>query len=115
MGVIVVVVCVAFSLVVPEADTEIVCLRAQGMPEATAAIFNVEAADQVYIQTNEFVYLRGSVNHNADLSIEVDRCICNAWFSFRKYTLELEDRPGAPLELKMRTLRTEATMYSNVL
>ena len=76
------------------------------MPESTAT-FSVEAAGQVHNQTNEFVYLGGSVNHNADLSIEIDRCIRNAWCSFRKYTLEPYDRPSAPLELKTRMLRTE--------
>ena len=78
-----VVVCAAFGLTVSEAKTEIMCLRAKGMPEATV-IFSVEAAGQVYNQTNEFVYLGGDVNHNADLSIEVDRRIRNAWCSFRK-------------------------------
>ena len=105
MGVIVVV-CVAFGLIVSEAKTEIMCLRAKGMPESTA-IFSVEAAGQVYNQTNEFVYLGGNVNHNADLFIEVDWRIRNAWCSFRKYTLELYDRPSAPLELKIRMLRAE--------
>ena len=76
----------------------------EGDAESTAT-FNVEAAGQVYNQTNEFVYLGGNVNHNADLSIEVDRRIRNAWCSFRKYTLELYDRPSAPLELKIRMLR----------
>ena len=67
-----------------------------------------EAAGQVYNQTNEFVYLGGNVNHNADLSIEVDRrSIRNAWYKFWKYTLELYDRPSAPLELKIRMLRAE--------
>ena len=84
MGVIVVV-CAAFDLTVSEAKTEIMCLRAKGVPESTTT-FSVEAADQVYNQTNEFVYLGGSINQNADLSIEVDRRIRNAWFSFRKYT-----------------------------
>ena len=63
------------------------CLRAKGMPESIT--FSVEAAGQVYNQTNEFVYLGGNVNHNTDLSIEVVRRIHNAWCSFRKYTLEL--------------------------
>ena len=54
MGVIVVV-CVAFGLTVSEAKTEIICLRAKGMPESTTT-FSVEAAGQVYSQTNEFVY-----------------------------------------------------------
>ena len=68
------------------------------MPESTV-IFSVHAAGQVYNQTSEFLYLGGNVNHNADLSIEVHRRIRNAKCSFRKYTLELFDRPSAPLEL----------------
>ena len=43
----IVVVCVAFGLTVSEAKTEIMCLRAKGVPESTA-IFSVEAAGQVY-------------------------------------------------------------------
>ena len=42
-----VVVCAAFGLALSEAKTEIMCLRAKGMPESTA-IFSVEAAGQVY-------------------------------------------------------------------
>ena len=61
----------------------------------------------MYNQTNELVYLGANVNHNADLSIEVDPRIRNAWCSFRKYTLELYDRPRAYLELKIRMLRAE--------
>ena len=78
-----------------------ICLRAKGMHlQESTATFSVEVAGQVYNQTNEIVYLEGNANHNADLSIEVDRRIGNAWCSFRKYTLELYDRPSAPLELK---------------
>ena len=105
MGVILVV-CAAFGLTVSKAKTVIMCLRAKGMPESIA-IFRVEAASQVYHQTNKLVYLGGNVNHNADLSIEVDRRIRNAWCSFRKYTLKLYDRPSAPLELEIRMLRAE--------
>ena len=105
MGV-VVVVCAAFSLAISEAKTEIMCLRAKGVPKSTAT-FSVEATGQVNNQTNEFVYLGGNINHNADLSIEVDRRIRNAWCGFRTYTLELYDQPSAPLELKIRTLRAE--------
>ena len=84
--IVVVVVCAAFGLTVSEAKTEIMCLRAKGMLESTAT-FSVEAAGQVYNQTNEFVYLGGNVNHNADLSIAVDRRKRHALCSFRKYTL----------------------------
>ena len=69
---VIVVVCAAFGLTVSDAKAEIMCLRTKGMPESTAT-FRVEAADQVYNQTNEFVNLGGNVNHNADLSIEVNR------------------------------------------
>ena len=103
---VIVVVCAAFGFTALEAKTEIMSLRAKRMPESTAT-FSVEVAGQVYNQTNEFVYLEGNVNHNADLSIEVDRRIRNAWCSFRKYTFELYDRPSAPLELKIRMLRAE--------
>ena len=74
---VIMVVCAAFGLTVSEAKTEIMCLRAKGMPKSTA-VFSVEAAGQVYNQTNEFVYLGGNINHNAHLSIEVDQRIRNA-------------------------------------
>ena len=105
MGVIAVV-CAAFGLAVLEAKAEIMCLRAKRVPKFTAT-FSVEAAGQVYDQTNKFVYLGGKANHNTDLSIGVDRRIRNAWCSYRKYTLELYDRPSAPLELKTRMLKAE--------
>ena len=76
------------------------------MPESTATSI-VEAAGQVCNQTNEFVHLGRNANHNANLSIEVDRSIRNAWCSFRKYALELYDQPSSLLELKIRMLRAE--------
>ena len=94
------------GLTVSGAKTDIRCVRTKEMLESTA-IFSVEAGGQVYNQTNEFVCLGGNVNHNANLSIEANRRIRNAWCSFRKYTLELYDRPSTPLELKMRMLRAE--------
>ena len=101
-----VVVCVAVGLTVSEAKTEIMCLRTNGTSESTAT-FSVEAAGQVYSQTNEFVYLGANVNHSANLSIKDSRRIRNAWCRFRKYTLELYGRPNAPPELKTRMLRAE--------
>ena len=58
MGVIVVV-CATFGLTISEAKTEITLLRTKGMLKSTAT-FSVEAAGQVYNQTNEFVYLGGT-------------------------------------------------------
>ena len=51
MGVIVIV-CAAFGLTLSEANIEIMCLHMKGMPEPIA-MFSVEAAGQVYNQTNE--------------------------------------------------------------
>ena len=59
MGVIVVV-CAAFGLTVSEAKTDIMCLRTKGMPEATT-VFSVEAAGQVYNQTNVFYTSGGTL------------------------------------------------------
>ena len=78
----------------------------EGMPDSTD-IFSVEAARQVFNQTNEFVFLGGGVSPNADLPMGVERCIRNASTRFRMHTLKLYDRPSAPLELKLRMLRPE--------
>ena len=72
MGVIVVV-CAAFGLIVSEAKTEIMCLRTKRTPESIAT-FSVEAAGQVYSQTNEFVYLGGTSTINADLKSIPSNC-----------------------------------------
>ena len=98
--------CAAFGLTVSEAKTEIMCRRTRGIPDATAT-FSIEAAGQVYKQTHDFVYPGGNVNHHADMSIKFDRRIRNAWCNFRKYSLELYDRPSAPLELEIRMLKAE--------
>ena len=71
---VIVVLCLAFVLTISEAETEIMCLRMKGLPESTVT-FSLEAAEQVYNQTNEFVYLGGNVNCNADLFVEVNPCI----------------------------------------
>ena len=65
---------------------------------------------KVYSQTNEFVYLGGNVNHNADLSIEVSRRIHTQRLVQlpEVHPRTLRSRPSAPLELKIRMLRAEA-------
>ena len=70
------------------------------MPESTATL-SVEAAGQVYNQRNEFVHLgekpqcrpvhRGQPLHTQRIEV----------------TLEVYDRPSAPLEFKIRMLRAE--------
>ena len=104
------------DLNVSEAKAEITYTRTKGMAESTA-ISSVEAAGQVYNQTNEFVCLAGNVNDDADLSTEINRRIRNTWYSSRKNTLELYDRLSSPLELKIRMLRAvvlETILYGCV-
>ena len=95
--------CAAFGLAVSEAKTETVCLRAKGMPESTAT-FSVEAEGQVYNQTNEIVYLGGNVKQNPDMSIEVDRRVCNVSLSF----LEVYPRNVRPTERSPRAQNPDA-------
>ena len=104
---VIVVVCTAFDLTVSEAKTDIMCLCEKGMPESTTT-FSKEVVGQMYNQTDEFVYLGGNVNHNADLSIEVDRRMHNAWCKLPEvHPRTSTPRPSAPLELKIRMLRAE--------
>ena len=103
---VIVVVCATFGLIISEAKTEVMCLRTKGTPESIAT-FSVEAADQVYNQTNDFVFLEGNINHNADLSFEINRRARTTWCSFLKYALELYDRPSAPLKPIIRMLRVK--------
>ena len=49
------VMCAAFGLTVSGAKTAIMCSTTKGMPESTV-IFSLEAARQVYNQTNNFVH-----------------------------------------------------------
>ena len=66
-------------------------------------MFIVEAAGQVYKQTNE-LYLGGDVNHNAGLSIEVDRRIRNAWVQLP----EVHPRTVRPTERSPRAQNPDA-------
>ena len=50
-------------------DLIIMYLLGKRMPESTATFNVIEAAGQVYSQTNELVYLGGNVNYNADMSL----------------------------------------------
>ena len=100
-------VCAAFGLTATDVIIEIMCLRTKRVPKFST-MFSVKAAgQQVFNQTNKFVYPGGKVTHNADLSIEVNRRIRNSWCSFREYAVELYDPPSAPLELEIRILRAE--------
>ena len=91
--------CSAFELTVSEAKTEIMCLQTKGGGKLS---FTINAAGQVYKQTIDFVYLG-----DRELSIEISRRLQRAWACFQRYKMEIYDRPGVGLRLKVRLLKAE--------
>lgn len=83
--------------------------------------FSVEAAGQVYKKTHDFVYFGGNVIHDTDTYMYHVHRICPAhhtqrlWWSFRKHTLELYNRPTALLELKIQMLDAGVSCQTNAL
>ena len=53
------------------------------------------------------MYNKHNVNHDTNMSVDVDRLVHNAWRTFRKNTLKLYDRPSAPLKMKILILKSE--------
>ena len=96
------------SILVSEAKTEIMCLRKKGMPESTA-IFSLEAAGQVYNQTNEFDASGGT-------STTMPTCPSRSTGAYATQhgagsgSAPSKCTPGraGPLELKIRMLRAMA-------
>ena len=80
------------------------CLETKGGVKVS---FTISAAGQVYKQTIEFVYLGGAITADGDLSIEISRRLWRAWACFQLYKVEIYDRPGVRLRLKVRLLKTE--------
>ena len=104
MMTVIVTACSAFGLMVSEAKTEIMCLRTKGGGKVSLTI---NAAGQVYKQTIEFVYLGGAFSADKDLSVEIPRRLQRAWACFQRYKMEIYDRPGVRLWLKVRLLKAE--------
>ena len=96
--------CSSFGLTVSEAKTEIMCLETKRGGKVS---FTINAAGQVYKQTIEFVYLGRAITADRDLSIEIKRRLQRAWACFQRYKMEIYDRPGVRLWLKVRLLKAE--------
>ena len=69
--------------------------------------FTINAAGQVYKQTIEFVCLGGAITPDRDLRKEKKRRLQRAWACFQRYKMEIRDRPGVRLRLKVRLLKAE--------
>ena len=115
MGVILIV-CAAFGLTIQRSRLRSYIIARRGCRRKPQYPAERHPARCTTKRTSSYTW--GNFNHNiTDLSIEVDRYIRNAWCSFRKYTLELYDRPSVPLELITRKLRAgvlETMLYGCV-
>lgn len=80
--------CEAFGLTISEAKTEIMC---QKTTDGGSVSFNVTTADQ-----------GGAIGSNPDLSVEVTPRLQRACAYFRRYNMDVYDRPRVPLRLKVR-------------
>ena len=69
--------------------------------------FTINAAGQVHKEKIEFVCLGGAITANRDLSIEMTLRLQRAWARFQRYKMEIYDRPGVRLRLKVRLLKAE--------
>ena len=58
-------------------------------------------------QTIEFVYLGGAITPHRDLGIELTRRLQRTWGWFKRYNMEIYDRPCVRLQLKVRSLKAE--------
>ena len=96
--------CSAFGTQVSKAKTEIICLQTKGGGKVSSTM---NAVGHVYKQTIEFVYLGWDIAADKDLGIEITRCCQRALACFQRYKMEICDRPGVRLRLKVRLLKAE--------
>ena len=99
-------VCGAYGLTVAEKKTETMVMRP---PHHAQDDLEIEAAGQRYAQTDQFVYLGGTITAEADMTAEIRRCTGATWSAFRRHANVVYDRPTAivPLALKVRMLQEE--------
>ena len=93
--------CSAFGLTTSEVIPEIMCLLTKCGGKVS---FAITAADQVYKQTIEFVYLGGAICWGGELSVDITRRLQRAWSCFQRYKTEVYDHPGVRLRLKVRMM-----------
>ena len=99
-------VCGAYGLTVAERKTETMVMRP---PHHAQEDLEIVAAGQRYAQTEQFVYLGGTITAEADMTAEIRRRTGAAWSAFRRYANVVYDRPTAivPMVLKVRMLQAE--------
>ena len=104
MMTVIVTACSSFGLEVSEARTDTMCLETQSRGKVS---FTINAAGQVCKQTIQFVYSAEAITADRDLGIEITRRLQRSWACFQRYKMEIYDRPGVRLRLKVRLLKAE--------
>ena len=77
----------------------------------------INAAGEKYKQRIEFLYLSGAISADRTLDVEITRRLQRAWVCVQRYKMEIYDRPGVRLRLKVRMLSAwviEALLYGCV-
>ena len=80
--------------------------------------FAINAVGQVHKQTIDVVYLDGAISANRDRSIEITRRLQRTWACFQWYKMEVYDRPGVLLRLKVLLLKAgviETLLYGGMI
>ena len=106
----------AFGLTVSEKETENLLMWAPEKaqqpgetPTPPLPALEIAVAGQKYHQVHPFAYLGGLITEDADITRDITRSTKIAWRCFRKFSTELFDRSSAPLRVKARLLKAEAT------
>lgn len=80
------------------------CMRPEEYEEVR---FNVNAAGQIFKETNKSVCFGGCTSYVPDLSVEIARRTKRAWLCYRKYGCHLNDQFKVDLNFKARILKAE--------
>ena len=67
----------------------------------------IEAADQRFRQTTQFLYLGGLIDASADIMPDIKRRVRLAWACNSRFKRELYDMEAAPFALKFLMLKAE--------
>ena len=96
-------VCGAYGLTVVERKTETMIMRPQHHAQKGLEIV---AAGELYAQTEQFIYLGGTMTTEADMTADIGRRRGAATSSFHRYANVVNDRPTTtvPAAIKVRML-----------
>ena len=96
----------AAGLTVAEKKAEIMLLRTPDQAPCISPLV-IEAADQRYRQTTQFLYLGDLIDASADTVPEIKRRVRLTWACYSRFKRELYDMEAALFALKLCMLKAE--------